>query len=60
MTATRSMSKHTLFVVVALVATALLGFQTGVEAGHGCWTGDDTECDNFCRDVMHQRAGHCR
>ncbi|KAK3836431.1 MAG: hypothetical protein JOS17DRAFT_814194 [Linnemannia elongata] len=55
--AVRSMSKYTLFVVVALVATAIFG--TGVEAGHECWTGSDDECDRFCHEVLHKRAGHC-
>ncbi|KAF9139331.1 hypothetical protein BG015_002063, partial [Linnemannia schmuckeri] len=56
--AARSMSKYTLFVVAALVATTLLGLP-GVEAGHECWTGSDDECDRFCHEVLHKRAGHC-
>ncbi|KAH7053638.1 hypothetical protein BKA57DRAFT_454150 [Linnemannia elongata] len=55
--AVRFMTKYTLFIVVALVATAILG--TGVEAGHECWTGSDDECDRFCHEVLGKRAGHC-
>ncbi|KAF9285821.1 hypothetical protein BGZ88_009378 [Linnemannia elongata] len=52
--AARSMTKYTLFIVVALVATAILS--TGAEAGHECWTGSDDECDRFCHEVLGKRA----
>ncbi|KAI9234757.1 MAG: hypothetical protein BYD32DRAFT_422709 [Podila humilis] len=57
MTMAASVSKYTVFALVALIATAL--FTLPVSAGHDCWTFDSTECNRFCRDELHRGGGQC-